>query len=63
MGLFAGVNVVEGKGQWVRLPFWFWAIRVEDRVGQVAWVVAVWGSRDVSICLNDYCLGREFSAT
>ena len=32
MGLFAGVNVVEGKGQWVRLPLCFWAIRVDDSV-------------------------------
>lgn len=49
MGLFAGVKVVEGKGQWVRLPFWFGAIRLDDSVGHVAWVVAVWGRRNVFI--------------
>ena len=49
MGLFAGVKVGEGKGHWVRLPFWIWAIRVDDSVGQVAWDVAVWGRRQVYI--------------
>ena len=47
MCLFAGVKVVEGKGQWVRLPLWFWAIRVDVSVVQAVWDVAVWGSRDV----------------
>lgn len=32
MDLFAGVKVVEGKGQWVRLRVWFWAIRGDDNV-------------------------------